>query len=295
MANSKVYDGKINTVTLSAMRLTSALLCGAPVKYPQKSTLNEHLNLMTAKIPDPAARPTIKYMCIGIKGHTAELADDDIYDFVPLGKKASYSGMYKAMPFVLRRMDNDLSDAQRANYAFRTKLTIGGVDYWAYYLKRIDMRSVETTDYDIRRENGEERVDLFNYTDNELYPTPGTLPEFNYDDDTTVELPDGRYAKSNVELRIGWNDFDVQEYMNVCAIMRGSSQSSIVSEIAVCSGLDAVESGESATGSKFSYDEAIGVQVMYYIDLYANLAVTNDNLELTINIGQTVPFWLGPN
>ncbi|QXO09530.1 hypothetical protein pEaSNUABM11_00106 [Erwinia phage pEa_SNUABM_11] len=295
MANSKVYDGKVNTVTLSAMRLSSALLCGAPVKYPQKSTLNEFFNVMTSKIPDATERPTIKYMCIGMKGHTAELGEDDIYDFVPYGKKASYSGMFKAMPFVLRRVDNDLTDSQRENYAFRIKETIGGVDYWAYYLKRIDMRSVETSDYDIHRVDGDEQVDSFVYTDNELYPKPGVLPDFNYDDDGTVELPDGRYAKSNVELEISWTDFDVNEYMNVCAIKRGSSSSSIISEIAICSGIDAVTSGESATGAAFSYDEAIGVQVMYYIDLYANLAITNDNLALTISIGQTVPFWLGPN
>lgn len=292
MSNVKVYDGKLSTVTLNAMRLATALITGADVQYPQKSTLNEFYKLMQTPVPDGKARPHLQYMAIGNRGHMVDTSDV-VADVVPVAKEPIASGMFSRVPFVLRTKDNDLSDEQRKNYAFRTLETINKREYWAYYLKRIDMRAVKTTDYDIKRENGIETVEDFVYTDTELNPVPKVLPDYDYDDDGTVAIPDGRYVESGADLVIPWTDFDVQEYMNVTSIMRGSPRSSIISELALCSGLDQVTSGDSATGSKFSYTEAIGVQALYYISMFTNLAQTNDKLSLTIRIGQPAPFFLG--
>jgi len=295
MASTKLYDGKMNTVTVNAMRLASALIMGADVKYPQKSTINEALNFMTSQQPAGTDRPHLQYMCIGNKGHTA-VETDGIYDFIPYGKKASYSGLFNFMPFVLRTLDNDLTDAQRENYAGRIIKEYNGRQYVGYWVRKLDTRAVETTDLDIYRdEDGNEQIVPFVYTDNELFPTPGVLPDYDYDNDGTVELPSGRLVESGADLQISWTDFDVQEYMNVCEIIRGTSSSSVVSEIALCSGIPAAATAESSTGSKFSYEEAIGLQALYFIDLFVNLAITNDDLALNIRIGQTVPFWLGPN
>lgn len=290
---SKVYDGKLSTPTLSAMRLATALLTGALVKYPEKSTLNEHFNLLTNRIPAGTERPTIKYLCIGNRGHVAKTEADGFTDFVPVGKVANASGMFNAVPFVLREVDNDLSDEQRKNYAFRTRMTINTRNYWAYYLKRIDMRTVETSDYLITKSGTTQTIVDHVYTDEELFPNPIELPDYDYDDDSRIDIPDGRYVTSNADIKILFDEFDVQEYMNVTSIMRGSARSSVISEIALASGIDGVATGESATGSQFSYDEALGVQVMYYITLYSNLAITNENLNMTVKIGQSAPFFIG--
>lgn len=292
MANSKTYDGKLSTATLSAMRLSSALICGAPVQYPQNSTLNEFYKLMTARQPDPMDRPTLKYLALGNRGHKAE-SDGEIDDFVPVGKRQTASGMFSEVPWVLRTLDNDLSDEQRKNYRFRAQVNIKGRNYWAYYLKVLDMRTVKTTDILTVRTNGVPVPEDFVYTDADLHPVPGALPDFDYDDDGTVELPDGKYVESGVDIVISWTEFDVQEYMNVAAIMRGSANKSLISEIAMCSGIDTPEPGQSATGSAFSYTEALGVQVLYHISLFVNLAQTNENLGLTIRVGQPAPFFLG--
>jgi len=292
MSNSKTYDGKLSTATLSAMRLSAALITGADIQYPQNSTLNEFYKLMTARIPDPKARPTLKYMALGYKGHRVE-NDGEIDDVVPVGKRQTTSGMFSEVPWVLRPLDNDLSDEQRKNYRFRTQVKINGRDYWAYYLRVLDMRTIATSDVETIRENGVPRMGDFVYTDAELHPVPATLPDYDYDDDDTVEMPDGRYVESGVDLQIVWNDFDVQEYLNVISIMRGNPNRAVISEIALCSGLDVPETGKSATGSPFSYTEAIGVQALYHISMYANLAQTNENLALTVRIGQPAPFFLG--
>lgn len=292
MANSKTYDGKLSTATLSAMRLSAALICGAPIQYPVNSTMNEFFKLMLTRQPDPLDRPTLKYMVLGNMGHDVDKSDG-IADVIPVGKSPTASGMFSKVPFVLRTLDNDLSDEQRKDYAFRARVTINAVDYWAYYLKRLDMRTVATDDLDTTRENGVPTVKSFVYTDADLNPVPGTLPDYDYDDDGSTEQPDGRYVESGVDLLISWTDFDVQEYMNVASIMRGNPNKSVVSEIALCSGLDAENGGQSATGSPFSYTDAIGVQALYHISLFVNLAQTNDNLALKIRVGQPAPFFLG--
>lgn len=290
---SKVYDGKLSTPTLTAMRLAIALMTGALVKYPEKSTLNEHFNWLTNRIPDGKERPTLKYMCIGNRGHVAKEEDDGFTDMVPVGKVANASGMFNAVPFVLREMDNDLSDEQRKNYAFRIKENHNGRDYWAYYLKRIDMRTVETSDFIIVKQGATQTVDNHNYTDKELFPKPIELPDYDYDNDQRVDIPDGKYVSSTANVKIMFDEFDVQEYMNVTAIMRGSSRSSVISEIALASGIDGAATGDDATGSPFTYDEALGVQVLYYITLYSNLAITNENLNMTVKLGMSSPFFIG--
>ncbi|QVW56238.1 hypothetical protein pEaSNUABM6_00102 [Erwinia phage pEa_SNUABM_6] len=292
MANTKVYDGKLSTATLSAMRLASALICGADIKYPQNSTLNEFFKLMTGKLPDPTVRPSLKYMSIGFAGHKS-VKVKTIDSFVPVAKSPTTSGMFSHVPFVLRTLDNDLSDEQRKDYAFRTQVNIDGRNYWAYYLKRLDMRSVQTTDLETIRENGVPKTEDFVYKDSDLNPVPKDLPDYDYDDDSTVEIPDGRYVQSGCDIVINWSEFDIQEYLNVAAILLGDAGSAIVSEIALCSGVDFTTSGESATGSPFAYEEAIGVQVLYHISLFTNLAQTNDQLGLTIRVGQPAPFYLG--
>lgn len=289
---AKVYDGKLSTVTLSCMRLATAMICGAKVKYPQKSTINEHLTHLVDRIPDESIYPRLQYLIVGNRGHEGVTESDGFSDVVPIGKRANASGMFKAIPLVLRAMDNDLTDTQRANYAFRIKRNFNNRDYWAYYLKRIDMRSVETKDYIITRKNQKDDVKEFNYTDAELFPKPEQLPDYDYDDDNKVSIPDGKYVTANADIVIKFDDFDVQEYMNVTAIMRGNSRSSVISELALCSGVDFPHTGDSATGSPFPYQEAIGVQALYHISLYNNLAITNDNLNITVKVGQSAPFFV---
>ncbi|MUY37127.1 hypothetical protein GLN57_25965, partial [Shigella flexneri 2a] len=92
MSNVKVYDGKLSTVTLNAMRLATALITGADVQYPQKSTLNEFYKLMQTPVPDGKARPHLQYMAIGNRGHMVDTSDV-VADVVPVGKEPIASGM----------------------------------------------------------------------------------------------------------------------------------------------------------------------------------------------------------
>lgn len=288
-----IYDGKIVTVTMSALRVQAALFLGRPMTYPLKSTLNEALNILPSRLPSPELRPTLKYMAIGNRGHVGNIEPDGLASFTPVGHRFNDSGMFANVPFVLRPLDNDLGDDIRARYALRRKEEHGGRWYWAYYLKRLDMTSVNITDTIITRTDGVETPDAHAYTDNQLYPTPPTTPDFDYDVSDKTSVNDGVYATTGARLTVQFDEFDSQEYLKVTAIMRGNSRAAIISEIALCSGVDTPTTGESDSGSSFVYEEAIGVQVSYYLTCFNNIAIVNDQLAYDFEIGQDVAFYLG--
>lgn len=290
---TKVYDGKLSTPTVSAMRLTTALLMGLPIKYPQRSTLNEHKRHITDRLPPADADVNVRYLAIGNRGHEAVVDDDGFTDMDPRAKTANMSGMFNMIPLVMRARDNDLSDEMKKKYAFRIEEEVDGRGYYAYYLKRINLVGVETTDTLIVRTNGVETTTDFVYTDNDLYPPPANLPDYDYDNDSNVAIPDGRYVSSTATLSIPFDEFDVAELQNVYNILRGTAKRSVISEMALCSGADTPYTGQSAEGSPFSYTEAIGVQVAYHIGLYKNVAQENQGFVVNVTVGQPAPFFIG--
>ncbi|MGL5397296.1 MAG: DUF7208 family protein [Shewanella sp.] len=298
MAKTKLYDGKLSTPTLTAMRIATASLVGAPMEYPQYSTLNEFYKVEEGTMPsDMYEYPKLGYMAIGFSGHTAESIPgpegQPIFDFSPIAKVATDTGMFSHVPAVLRPIDNDLSDEEIKNYAARRRVRIGQREYWAYYLRRLDMRGVRTNDVETVRENGIETKKEFNYVDSDLNAKPRDLPAYDDDDELVTSKPDGRYVETGADLRVMWTEFDIQEYQNVCAILFGKAGSAIISEIALCSGFDKTATGQSVTGSPFTYEEAIVVQALYHITLFTNLAQTNDQYGLLVRVGQPVAFYLG--
>lgn len=290
---TKVYDGKMSTVTLSALRQSIALFLGIKVKFPQRSTLNEQLKWLADRTPAPTDRPTIKYLAIGNRGHGVVVDADGFTDIDPYGKTANVSGLCNLMPFVLRAPDNDLSDAERERYRARIPGVYGGKNLIGYFLRTVDMSSVETVDTLTIRENGVETIDSFTYQDSDLNPVPAKLPEYNYDDDSNVSQPDGRYVSSSAVVTFGFDEFDVAEYQNVCAILRGDASRSVISELALCSGVDAIYTGESSTGSSFSYMEAIGVTAAYHIGLFKNLSQENQGFTVNVRVGMPEPMFIG--
>ena len=288
-----VYDGKLSTPTLSAMRLSTALIMGLDIKYPQRSTINEYFKHLVDRLPSPKERVCMRYLVIGNRGHDVVKDDDGFSDMEPRAKTANMSGMFNGYPLVLRALDNDLSDEMRKQYAFRIREEHGGRPYWAYYLKRIKMVGVETNDILIVRENGVPKTDEFHYTDADLFPQPVKLPDYDYDNDGNIAIPDGRYVSSNAVVSIAFDEFDVAELQNVYNILRGTAKRAVISELALCSGLDFPHTGDSADGSKFTYDEAIGVQALYHISLYKNVAQENQGFVVNVTVGQPAPFFIG--
>jgi hypothetical protein len=290
-----LYDGKLTTVTLNAMRVQNALFLGLDCKYPAKSTINEALGILETRLPDPTDRPTLKYIALGNAGHRPGNGPHGISVPKPVRHKANNSGAFAFVPWALRPVENDFTDDVRGDYALRRMETHGTRRYWAYYLKRIDMRGVTTLDYKITVEDGVSTPVEHQYTDSELFPTAPALPSHDFDVEDRVAVPDGEYVLSNATLDVRMQSFDAYEFLNVARVLYDDPDAAIISEVVLCTGLDATAEGESFDGSPFNYNEAIGVQAAYLMTCFNNIAITNDRLTYKFKIGQSIPFFLGTN
>ena len=288
-----IYDGKLTVVTLNAMRVQNALFLNLPHQYPAKSTLNEHLKILADNLPDAMTRSHLKYIGLGNAGHQAGPGPNGIPIPKPVRHLASDSGLYGAVPWILRPVEDDLSDDIRGRYALRKMINIHSRNYWAYYLKRIDNRGIQTNDYLIDVVDGNTTTTSFKYSDENINPRPPQLPTHDYNVDDKVAIPDGKYVLSNADIDVRMDEFDAQEFQNVARILYGDPDYAIISEMVLCTGVDVDVQGESTDGSPFTYTDAVGVQIAYHMTCFNNIAITNDRLTYKFKIGQSVPFFLG--
>lgn len=296
MSNSqtKKYDGKLVTTTLASMHMQTANYLGLPMTYAEKSTLNEHLQINRETLPDPMARPVAKYLSIGNGAHTTITINGLPPIPVPVRHQPTDAAPYGIQPLVLRPVNNDLSDDMRAMYALRRLEEHDGQRYWAYYLKRLDLRSSVVTDYYTKVVDGKKTTIPFEYSDENLFPTPSDLPDYDFETTDKVIPLDGDYTNAAAPVLVTFTEFDVQEYLNVAKILFNNPMAAAISEICICSGVDGVATGESFTGSPFNYEEAFGVQVAVFLSTYVNLAMDNDGVTYRIQVGQASPMTVAP-
>lgn len=268
--------------TIYGSALQTSLLFNIPLVIPENTTLNKKFGILENFNLAEGELPKVQYFCIGNRGHKVVSGADDIPYTMPIQHKASDAALYGHLPFVLRELDNDLSIGEREKYALRKIETVEGVDYYAYYLKRIDMSEVTQKLENLVINNGTSTYSDFIPTESVLSPEPTELPN------DTVITGDGVYLNVSALIDVFFSEQDVNEFVNVSEIMLGSADKAIISEIGLCSGVDSVTSGGSPTGP-INYREAVAVQIASFITGYYSLGYSNQGFELQIEAGATEP------
>lgn len=292
-SETKAYDGKHITNTLQGLSVQTSLLMGLDMEYKQKSTLNEHLKLFQDEMPDPKARPTMKFLVIGNGGHAIS-TNSNLATPIPLEHQPTDVAPYSIIPHALRPVDKDLSDEERKHYALRKKVEINGRWYWAYYLRICDWRGVRVKEWHTVVKDGNESTKEFEYGDKNLNPTPPEMPDYNYEVTDQMVPTDGDYVHSSAMTRIEFTENDVQEIQNVAAILYGDPTLAVVSEFGLVSAVLKETSGESATGSPFLYMEAYGAQVNIFMTTFVNVAFQNKGIAYNLDVGNTEPMVVAP-
>lgn len=290
---TKPYDGKHVTNTLAGLNVQNSIYLGLPITYKEKSTLNEHLSILSNTRPEADAKPEARYLCVGNGGHVVT-ASDNLATPIPIKHNPTDAAPYNIIPLVLRPVDKDLGDDVRARYALRRIEEHGGRRYWAYYLKRLDFRGIKTMDYYTRVRDGQKTVREFEYSDINLHPTAPASPDYDYEVDDKNHVNEGDYVHTSAETTVPLDQFDIQELLNVATVLYGDPRKAVISEFCLCSGIDTIATGESMVGSPFQYQEAIGVQVGVFLTTFTNVAYANRSLAYVLNIGQTEPMVLAP-
>ena len=275
---------EIFTRTIYGSKLQTAMLLGKTPVIDTNTTLNEKFGIQANVNPSAADKLAAKYLAIGIGGHRSIAGAEGITYTASRRHRASDATCFKHMPFVLRRINNDLTVDERAKYALRREETHGGLQYYAYYLKRIELADVVPAMQYTVVDNGVETTQPFVPTNSNLNPVQTDLTN------TEVVSTSGNYLSVSAVIPINFTQADVEEYKAVARILYDNELMAIISELAICSGVDRNVQG-TVNGSNFTYAEAVAVQILTHITTYYSVGFTNEGFDFTFEMGETEPMF----
>lgn len=268
------------TRTIYGSSLQTAQLQNIPHKILEHTTLNELWNVRSNQ--SPKLNPTVQYVAIGSGGHRHQAGADGVPYTSPIRHRPSDAGMFKQEPFRLRLEGDDLTDSERARFAIRVKQEINGRNYVGYYLMRIQDTNKEVILEHTVVKDGVEVTKPFVPTRANLEPKP---PEIAPNETTTTN---GDYLTVTHKLTISFSAADVSEYINVAKIKYNNPYMAVISELALCSGEDAVVT-EADAGQTVTYAEAVGVQVATFVTVYYPVGYTNRGFDIEVELGSVEP------
>lgn len=261
--------------------LQTTLLLNTPFVLAPNTTLNELYGIQASV--QPIRTPTLGYFAIGNGGHRVTVGVNGIPLTNPIQHSAEDSALYNGLPFVLRPISNDIDTVSQANYALRRIETHAGNQYIAYYLKRLPLSTVIPVMQITSVTNGVKTTTSFVPTSANLNPTPPALSN------TGVNLVSGDYVAASAEVDISLTANDVSELLNVATIIYGDPNYAIISEIALCSGVDKVVQSATYNNALIPFNEAIAVQCLSFVNCMFALAFNNSGVDLLLNCGATEP------
>ena len=273
------------TRTIFGAALQSATLLGkTPIIHPL-STLNTKFGILADTMPTTEDRPIMQYMAIGIGGHRYTVGANQIPKPEPVQHRARDAACYQHLPFVLREVGNDLTSEERKRYALRRLEIHNGLQYWAYYLRRIDLSNTTIGMEYVTVQNGQEVPTPFVPDSGDLNPTPPDIAP------TGVNTVTGDYLMATSKLELSLDTDDVNELKNVARVLFNDEGFSIVSEVALCSGVDKQTNVPGPGNTSMSFNEAIGVQVVSHVNAFYPLRFSPTGVEILVDCGATEPLF----
>lgn len=270
-------------------RLATAMTYKQPLSVQQYTTLNEKLGINQNQSLPANVYPSVAYMAIGDKGHyvtpiTGSGGAVEDVDIETVQHAPNHGALYGQKPFVIRALNNDLTAAQRTKYALRKKIAISGVDYYAYYLKRLDMSTSELTTVLYSETGGVESVSTYT-------PDAATLnPQQIIPDSQMANDLMGTYIRNAIKYTIAFDSDDMQEYVNACVLLGQSSSNVKITELAICQGLDYTANVDS-NGTSVSFNDAIAVQIAHYAPVFEMVKFSTLGFNVVLLTGMNRPLF----
>lgn len=275
----------IPTQLASYLQVVSYL--GIPFQKKINTTLNQKFDIQPDAVIPPSVKPTLKCFTIGIGGHTYITGNTGIPLSQGIDHTSDNFALYNHLPFVLRPINNDLIAAERNRYCLRKVVLIGGVNYYAYYGKRLSMEGVNVKETKRTVVDGETQEDLFEPTESNLSPKPPEIPN------TGVTTSSGEYLATSAIVPMPFSEKDVQELYNVAKIIYGDERYAIISEFGFCTGVDANVT-VNTPGGNVSFVEVVGCQMSAIISGHYELVFNSKGFDFSLEVGAVQPL-LGTN
>jgi hypothetical protein len=244
------------------------------------TTLNEKFSVQP--LVSSTVTPTLGYYGIGIGGHTMTAGTNGIYLPTPVEHEATDAALFNNLPFVLCLPTNDLTQAEQANYAMRTTITVAGVTYIAYYLKVLDY---STTQIQMQLKSidssGNVTTTPFVPSTSNLNPSPVSLST------SGVNVTTGNYVTSTAKVTITFSTDDITNLLNVANILYGSESYALISEMCLVSGVVKPISVTGPTGASYTFNEVIMAQVCSFVNTMIPVQFLNTAVSVVLDLGAT--------
>lgn len=276
---------KIITRTGYGSKLQTELLLGKPTTFLANSTLNEAFNIQAGTLPESGRTPTLNSYMVGRGGHRNETGADGFPLTSPIQHRPTDANLYKPMPFVLRELTQDLTQAERRKYGLRTVEQYQGKNYFAYWAKRLDLTGVTPTIYYNRVVDGNVTRSLFQPDNTNLHPIPPALPPAG-----TITT-DGDYLTTEAILSLDLNAQDVAELVNVALIQFNDERYAVVSEIALVTASVKLVTGRGPGTSEIQYEELVQASVATFMTGHYPVGFTNLGFNMKVALGATEPMF----
>ena len=276
-------EKNITCRTALGLAVQASKLLNIPYRYLKYTTLNEYFDINPEAHLNESQTPNLRYYSIGRGGHRMIMDKEGVQVPDLVEHETTNTGPYKPVPFVLRQLNDDLVLEDRKKYALRRKETHNGIEYWAYYLKRLDY---QTTPPEILWDNtldGVTTTRSFLYSDEDLRPRPAELPA------TGVTVSSADIIRISSRISINFDERDAKEFYNVSEILYGNSLSAVISEIMLCTGLDHEVTVPSGLGSDILFNEVIGCQVSAFVSTYLPISSLNGGVVYDCDLGAGEP------
>lgn len=266
------------TRTFYGSELQAAQFPGVPWAMRANTTLNEKFNVLAGVAP--STLPKAKYFAIGRGGHQSATGVDGstLIDGVP--HVADHASCYLPFPFILRAINNDIDNTTQQKYALRQQVTINGVQYYAYWLKRLDLSAaVVSTAINTIANGAVTNTANFNPQSSVLSPVP---PVVNSAGANTLV---NQIGVTSMTAPIAFTQAECTELLNAATIMYGDPAYAIVSEIAVVSGVDYPITLPSGS----TFNEVIAAQVCTHITTFHMVSASANGFSGSYNLGTAEP------
>lgn len=268
--------------TIYGAYIQTCQLLGLPLTIKEHTTLNEKFNIHSEVMLANTDIPRMKYVCIGNGGHKTIIGADGIAKIEPIQHMPRNAALYNHMPFVLRQPNNDLNAAERMNYRLRRLEFHDEKPYIAYYGKALNLNDT-IPQMDLKSVvDGVTYTTPFDPNNGDLNPTPPDLSN------TGVNLTTGDYIFCSAKVPFEMTAQEVEEYLNVANIIYGDEAYAMISEIALCTGVDRSVMGD-FNGVSSAYVDAIGVQVANFVSAFYAMQFNNNGINMLLNVGSVEP------
>lgn len=265
--------------TIYAADLSTHKTLGIPYVPLPNTTLNQKFNVYPEEVPMQGEYPNVVYLAVGRGGSKLSVSTMGEPKPVPIPHTPEHAALYRHMPWIVRRLDDDLTAAQRKRYRMRVPFTgQDGSPYIGYYLKAIDLTMVRPS-VELRHvEDGKVTATVFEPDVANLSPKPVVL------DNVNVQNPNNDCLVSIAKLEVTLDVTDISELINAFTVIDGDASGAIINELALVSGVDRVMQ-TNINGAMGSYIEAIAAQINLFTHKYNVLDVTSSKLKFTFDVG----------